>query len=85
MLGGGDPAPAVVTFTTETACMAVDELLQGITGFRGEGGMKTERRRSFDAVHDRSTTCSSRPECEICSSPDIRGIGDVEPFLHRMG
>ncbi|WP_246721671.1 ThiF family adenylyltransferase [Methylosinus sp. H3A] len=48
--GGGDPAPVVVTFTTETACMAVNELLQGLTAFRGDGGMKTERRRRFDTV-----------------------------------
>ena len=36
--GSGDPAPAVVTFTTATACLAVDELLQALTGFRSPEG-----------------------------------------------
>lgn len=35
--GGQNPAPAVVTFTTETAALAVNELLQGLTDYRGEG------------------------------------------------
>ncbi|MEN5081000.1 hypothetical protein ABE438_00810 [Bosea sp. TWI1241] len=83
--GGGDPAPVVVTFTTETACMAVNELLQALTAFRGDGGMKPERRRRFDAIEERTTTCSPRPECEQCATPIIWGRADVTPFLHRIG
>ena len=85
VLDGGDPAPAVVTFTTETACMAVNELLQGLTGFRGEGGMRTGRQRRFDAVEDRSNTCTPEQGCELCSRADLWGRGDVIPFLHRAG
>lgn len=83
--GGGDPAPVVVTFTTETACMAVNELLHALTAFRGDGGMKPERRRRFDAIEERTTTCSPRQECEQCATPRIWGRGDVTPFLHRIG
>ena len=84
--GANNPAPAVVTFTTETACMAINELLQGLTGFRGGSeGMKTERRRRFDLVEDRSIACLPRSECEICAGDNIRGLADAEPFLHRMG
>ncbi len=83
--GGGDPAPVVVTFTTETACMAVNELLQGLTAFRGDGGMKMERRRRFDTVEDRSSTCIPRPECDVCANDAIWGRADVNPFLHRIG
>ncbi|WP_374250325.1 ThiF family adenylyltransferase [Xanthobacter sp.] len=83
--GGGDPAPVVVTFTTETACMAVNELLQALTAFRGDGGMKPERRRRFDAIEERTTTCSPRQECEQCATPRIWGRADVTPFLHRIG
>jgi hypothetical protein len=36
---GEDPAPAVVTFTTEAAAMAVNELIQGVTDFRMPLGM----------------------------------------------
>lgn len=85
VMGGGDPAPAVITFTTETACMAINELLQALTLFRGGEGMKPERRRRFDTVDDRSTTVKPRIECEICAGTGVWGLGDVEPFLHRMG
>lgn len=83
--GGGDPAPVVVTFTTETACMAVNEFLHALTAFRGDGGMKPERRRRFDAIEERTTTCSPRQECEQCATPRIWGRADVTPFLHRIG
>ena len=36
--GEGNPAPAVVTFTTELACMGVNELLHRLQGFRGPDG-----------------------------------------------
>ncbi|WP_232628011.1 ThiF family adenylyltransferase [Methylobacterium sp. Leaf118] len=85
VLGGGDPAPAVVTFTTETACMAVNELLQALTGFRGDGGMRTGRQRRFDAVEDRATTCTPRAGCEVCAGTGLWGRGDVLPFLYRAG
>ncbi|GJD34007.1 ThiF family adenylyltransferase [Methylobacterium aerolatum] len=83
--GGGDPAPAVVTFTTETACMGVNEFLQALTGFRGPGGMKDERRRRFETCEDRANKARPRPECEVCAGPGVWGLADVEPFLHRFG
>jgi molybdopterin/thiamine biosynthesis adenylyltransferase len=83
--GGGDPAPAVVTFTTETACMGVNEFLQALTGFRGPGGMKEERRRRFETCEDRANKARPRLECEMCAGPGVWGLADVEPFLHRFG
>ena len=44
-LGGGNPSPAIVTFTTATACLAIDELLQGLSGFRGQTGWAWQRVR----------------------------------------
>ncbi|ACX87198.1 UBA/THIF-type NAD/FAD binding protein [Pectobacterium parmentieri WPP163] len=85
ILGGGDPAPVVVTFTTETACMAVNELLQGLTSFKGEGGMKAGRRRRFDITEDRTNTCIPKLECPHCSGSDFWGKADVIPFLFRVG
>ncbi len=35
VVGDGDPSPVVVTFTTEIAAVAVNELLHRLTGFRG--------------------------------------------------
>ncbi|MOA31363.1 hypothetical protein D3C78_1525150 [compost metagenome] len=54
--GGGDPAPAVVTFTTAIACAAVDELIQGLTSFRGHKGMVHNRIRRFDRQEERTMT-----------------------------
>ncbi|WP_416047328.1 ThiF family adenylyltransferase [Cupriavidus basilensis] len=83
--GSGDPAPAVVTFTTSIACAAVDELIQGLTGFRGDRGMTHNRIRRFDRVEDRSMTCRSVPTCPVCGTEATWGRGDVNPFLGVIG
>lgn len=82
--GGEDPAPAVVTCTTQAAAMAVDELLQGITDFRVEGGWAWNRVRRLDRGVERKPGASCRPGCSICGDPAIVGRGDVEPFLDRV-
>lgn len=79
--GGGDPAPAVVTFTTAIACAAVDELIQGLTSFRGPRGMTHNRIRRFDRVEDREMTCRPVTTCPVCASQASWGRGDVNPFL----
>lgn len=83
--GGGDPAPAVVTFTTSIACAAVDELIQGLTGFRGSDGMTHNRIRRFDRVEDRAMTCQPLSSCPVCGSEAVWGRGDVNPFLGVIG
>ena len=83
--GGGDPAPAVVTFTTATACLAVDELLQALTGFRSPEGWVWQRTRRFDRLADRRPGADSHPHCAVCSSQGYWGRGDIEPFLDRSG
>ena len=83
--GGGDPAPAVVTFTTEIACMAVGELLQGLTDFRGAGGWAWQKTRRFDINEDRQQGAKQNDTCSICSTHRYWGRGDIEPFLDRTG
>lgn len=83
--GGGNAAPAVVTFTTATACMAVDELLQGLTGFRGAGGWAWGRTRRFDLLQDRRPGAEPNIHCPVCADTTYWGRGDVEPFLDRAG
>jgi len=83
--GGGDPAPAVVTFTTATACAAVDELIQGLTSYRGPQGMTHNRIRRFDRVEDRAMTCRPVASCPVCASQASWGRGDVNPFLEVIG
>lgn len=79
--GGGDPAPAVVTFTTETACLAVNEFLQALTGFRSSEGWVWQRDRQFDLFEDRRRGAKLNENCPLCNSKDYWGRGDIEPFL----
>ncbi|KRW98053.1 ThiF family adenylyltransferase [Paracoccus sp. MKU1] len=83
--GGGDPAPAVVTFTTEAASMAVNELLQGLVDYRGEGRWAWQRVRRLDRGEERRQGAKQRPDCPICDDTHYWGLADVEPFLDRIG
>lgn len=83
--GGGDPAPAVVTFTTATACLAVDELLQALTEFRGREASAWQRVRRFDLLTDRRPGATQDAACPVCSDRTYWGRADIEPFLDRAG
>lgn len=83
--GGGNPAPAVVTFTTATACLAVDELLQALSSFRGPEGWAWQRARRFDLMQDRKPGAMQDPHCPICATTECWGRGDIDPFLDRAG
>jgi molybdopterin/thiamine biosynthesis adenylyltransferase len=82
--GEGNPNPAVVTFTTEVACMAVNELLNRIVGYR-KREMGSEHRRRFLFCEDRATSASPRSSCPICASKFYWGMADTEPFLDLVG
>lgn len=83
--GSGNPAPGVVTFTTETACMAVNELIQGLIGYRGPEGWIWNQTRRFDRFVDRRPGAHQSPDCPICVDRMYWGRGDVDPFLDRVG
>lgn len=83
VLGERDPAPAVVTFTTEAAGMAVNELLSGITGFRS-GGMVPTRIRRFHVGDERVLETPSNDGCPACSSKRTLGRADMTPFLDMV-
>lgn len=81
--GAGNPAPAVVTFTTEVACMAVNELLQGLIGYRDQPGWFWQRARRLDLGTERRQG-AKQDNCILCVDQDYWGRGDVEPFLDRI-
>ena len=85
VVGGGNPAPAVVTFTTEAATMAVNELLQGLVDYRGEGKWAQNRYRRFNTSEERRLGTKRREDCAICGTLDNQGRADVVPFLDRVG
>jgi molybdopterin/thiamine biosynthesis adenylyltransferase len=83
---GAEPSPAVVTFTTETATMAVNELLHRLTGFRGENGHCSERVRRLDETKDADTLPAGRRQagCPLCERRIFDGRGDMDPFLNQL-
>ena len=85
VVGGTDPSPAVVTFTTEIAAVAVNELLQRLTGFRGSQGHCAERVRRFDWIKDSDMVPGGRraPDCPLCALRKFDGRGDMTPFLNQ--
>ncbi len=74
-----------MTFTTETATLAVNELLQGLTDYRGEGGWAWERVRRLDRGIERKRGAIQSPHCPICAREDYWGRGDMDPFMDRIG
>lgn len=83
--GEGDPAPAVVTFTTELACMGVNELIHRLQGYRGLDASAANRVRKFHLNEDRRPGHRPRHGCPVCANETILGQGDVDPFLGRAG
>ena len=81
--GAGNPAPAVVTFTTEVACMAVNELLQGLIGYRDQPGWFWQRARRLDLGAERRQG-AKQDSCILCVDQDYWGRGDTDPFLDRI-
>jgi molybdopterin/thiamine biosynthesis adenylyltransferase len=81
VIGAGDPRPAVVTFTTELACLAVNELIHRLTGFRGSEESVPNRVRLFHRMVDLRASRKPDPECRICGTESVRCRGDREPFL----
>ena len=82
--GSDSPTPAVVTFTTDLACMAVDELLHRLTGYRRAGSLP-HRVRKYHLVEDKRPGPSPNETCPICIGCQYWGRGDVMPFLDRVG
>jgi len=78
-----EASPVVVTFTTEMAAVAVNELFQRLTGFRGTDGSVAERVRKFDETRDFEChpAATPRPDCKLCGNRKYDGRGDMPLFL----
>ena len=76
----GDPAPAVVAFTTTIAAGAVTELLHRLTGFMGPDRESTEVIYLIDQARIRTNSIASQHDC-FCADSYHWGRGDVRPFL----
>jgi molybdopterin/thiamine biosynthesis adenylyltransferase len=78
-----DPSPVVVTFTTEVATMAVNELFHRLNGFRGPLQHCSERVRQFQYLKDSDSLPAGRrvPGCKLCDTRRYDGRGDMTPLL----
>lgn len=78
-----DPSPVVVTFSTEVATMAVNELFHRLNGFRGPQERCSERIRRFDYLKDADTLAGgiAKPQCKLCGKRQYDGRGDMNPLL----
>lgn len=83
VFGAGNPSPAVVTFTTEVATMAVNELLHRLQGYRGADGAVTTLVRQFHRMEDFRPGAKPRPGCPVCDDSGYWGRGDMPLFLDR--
>lgn len=82
VVGGGDPNPAVITFTTEVATMAVNEFINRITGFK-KMRVQNNIMRFFDRGEDRNPGATKRDGCPICNDTAYWGMGDTKPFMDQ--
>lgn len=83
VFGEGDPSPSVVTFTTEVATMALNEMLHRLQGFRGPAGALTQQVRQFHRLRDFKPGAQSRAGCTLCDDSHYWGRGDMDPYLDR--
>lgn len=78
----GEPAPAVVAFTTAIAASAVTEMLHRLTGFMGSDRESTEVLHLIDQTTVRTNKLAPQHDC-FCADSYNWGRGDVRPFLDK--
>lgn len=76
----GEPAPAVMPFTSATASLAVVELLHRLTGFMGGERCSSEVLLTFDQSRMRTNRVAPEKGC-VCTDETAWGRGDESPFL----
>lgn len=75
-------APSVVTFTTPTASLAINELLHRLIQIYGDGRTASEVLYRLTAEKISRNRQPKRPGC-FCGDPTFVGFGDMNPFLDR--
>ena len=79
VVGEGNPSPAVVTFTTEVATMACNELLQRISNYRA----RSTDHRIYDFLENEEMCLAGSPRagCKFCDTGQYCGRGDEADFI----
>lgn len=79
--GGGNPRPAVVTFTTGTAVMAVNEMLHRLAAYKVRSG--DHRIHDFLDETDLNLAPMQNANCKFCGTQAFASKGDSLRFLDR--
>jgi molybdopterin/thiamine biosynthesis adenylyltransferase len=84
VIGEGNPAPAVVTFTTQIATIAVNELINRIQGYNIQS-LNTPHKIFFfhQGIEIRPENINNN-DCRICGMNNYWGRGDMQPFLDMV-
>lgn len=80
VIGEGNPAPSVVTFTTQIATMAVNELLNRMQQFNPQGLVPHKIHFFHRGMEIRPSNVQDN-QCRICGMNTYWGRGDMQPFL----
>ena len=78
----GNPAPAVITFTSGIATSAVNEFLNRLTGFVLDDAVPSEIMHSYHLRKIIGTLTPPNPDC-MCQDRHTWGSGDTRLFLDR--
>lgn len=80
VIGEGNPAPSVVTFTTQLAAMAINSFLNMMTGFN-ELDFSPHKIIFFHRSMEINPGNKEDNHCRICGNNSYWGRGDMQPFL----
>lgn len=84
IIGEGNPAPAVVTFTTNITTVAVNELLNRIIAFNPHSLDSFHKIFFFHRGMEIFPENVSNNDCRICGINNYWGRGDMQPFLDMV-
>lgn len=79
VIGEGNPAPAVVTFTTQLATTAINSMINRMVGYNPSGIYPHEL--NFLNRNAQIFPKSKDEDCRICGFETYWGRGDMKPFL----
>lgn len=83
VLGEGNPSPAVVTFTTQIASMAVNHFLNRLQKFNSTN-LRPHKIHFFHRGMELSPANIENNECRICGNDMYWGRGDMQPVLDMV-
>ena len=83
VIGEGNPAPAVVTFTTQIATMAVNELLNRLQCFN-PNSLVPHKIFFFHRGIEINPINIEDNDCRICGKTHYWGRGDMQPILDMV-